>query len=125
MTTDLRIVPEESGGVSFEVFSSSEDSKAMLLQRLYSIMLCGASEDGYRNQPFSLVDMLDGANMPSVGHLDSLIALACATAIAQLDNEDKDMIDSFVGKYNIATGGIECTLRLKDGAVIKGTIGNG
>lgn len=125
MTSDIRIIPDESGRVSMEVYGKSSDTGLMLLQRLYTIMLSGTGDDMYRNQQVSLVDLLEGANMPSVGHLNSIIALACATALKQLDEEDRILIESFRGTYNTATGGMGFTLQLVDGTTIEGTIGNG
>lgn len=121
MPEDIQIIPSESGEVLFRVIGKSDDTGLMLLQRLYLLMLSD-QDSAYRaaGSSYSLLRFLEGANKPSDGVMNSILAVCCSTAVAMLDKADQDSIDSFTGVS--VDGAVACTLRLKDGTTVSGAL---
>lgn len=124
MKKDIQILPNTPGEVNFKIVGSSDDTGLMLLQRLYLLLLASA-EDSYRDNftGQSLLSLLEGANVPSDGVFNSILAIGCANAYEALDDEDKANIQSFSGES--VNGEIICTLVLADGTTVKGIIAHG
>lgn len=118
---DIRLIPEDSGEVSFTVEGTSDDTGLLLLQRLYVLLLTDTSE-AYRGgeEGYSLLQFIYGGNIPSAGVLDAMLAISCASALKLLDPEDRELITSFKGES--INGEVICTLELTDGTTIKGKI---
>lgn len=121
MSYDLQIVPQKQGEITFNVIGKSADTGLLLLQRLYILMLTDQST-AYRNagSGYALINLLQGGNIPADPVLDSILAICCSNAVSALDASDKQLVSSFVGKG--VSGVITCTLKLKDGTTITGTI---
>lgn len=120
---DLRIIPQESGPVTFKLYEESGDSGYMLLQRLYRMLLT-TSSDAYRDSTNStmLLSFLEGGNILPDDAMNSVLAIACSDAVNALDSTDIDYIQSFVGTSE--NGEIFLTLTLTDGTTLKGQLGN-
>lgn len=124
MKKDIQILPNNTGEVHFSIIGASTDTGLMLLQRLYILLLASASGSYRANfSGQSLLDLLEGANVPSDGALNSILAIGCANAYEALDDEDKTHIQSFSGES--INGEIICTLILTDGTTVKGVIAHG
>jgi hypothetical protein len=122
MKRDIQIVPNKEGDVTFEIIGAAEDSGLLLLQRLYILML--SSVDGYRyTSGNTLLSLLDGANAPSDGAMNSMLAIGCANAVEALDEEDRVRVASFTGQCT--NGTITCSLDFADGTTLKGIFTNG
>lgn len=120
---DMRIIPNESGDVTFELLGGEEDTGLMLLQRLYVLML-SQSDGTYRyGTDGALLQLLEGGNNPPAGVLNALLSVACANALNALDEADRVRISSFKG--SATDSGILCTLELMSGTVLEGVLING
>ena len=122
---DLQIIPADEGHVEFYPRGASEDTGLMLLQRLYVMLFCDQSE-GYRTGDggYTLWDFLNGGNIPPKQVFDSILATSCASAVNMLDDEDRDLIESFSGE-GTSDGSAILTLVLEDGTTVKGKLNNG
>lgn len=121
MSKDLQIIPAESvESVDFRILGSRQDDPVMLLQRLY-VLLFSNSGTGYRDGDGTgaLLDYMAGGNTPEKQELDSLLVLACAEALDRLDQEDRDIIESFTGEASEDGVSIQLELVLTDGTVIR------
>jgi len=119
---DLLVIPEESGTVELEVRGRREDSKLMLLQRLYVLLFTGPSEP-FRKSGGGLSGFLAGANMPDIDAFNALLAICASSAVGSLDTEDREQVSAFSVIYDGET--INCSLKFKDGTIINGNMGNG
>lgn len=124
MPKDLTMIPAKSGPVTFYISGASEDTGLMLLQRLY-VMLLSDPDVGYRDSDGgqTLLQFLQGGNIPIDPVMNTYLALGCSTAVSMLDEEDQDVIEDFSGVCE--DGKITCTLTLTDGTTIKGQLTNG
>lgn len=122
MKKDIRIIPDTDGLVEFYIRGGDNDSAVMLLQRLYTLMLSDPSS-GYRggSAEATLVDFLNGANIPEVDALNSRLALVCASVLDLLSEEDRELIASFTGLGD-EEGNMTFTLILNDGTEASGTL---
>ena len=119
---DILITPDSSGLVEFEFRGSRNDDALMLLQRLYVILL-GDNTGEYRDSSIgsTLYPMLGSSNIPSVGVMNSQLALACASALRMLDPEDRVQVSTFNGE-STEDGKFIFTLELVDGTSIQGVV---
>lgn len=117
---DLQILAPEEGKVNFDVYGKSADTGLMLLQRIYVLLL--ASNDGtYRDSSsYTLLQFLEGGNVPSDGVFNSVLAICCSEVLDMLDSEDRDNIQELSAVSN--NGEITCTLVLADGTTVKGLL---
>ena len=124
MFEDLLMIPAESGRVQFSITGKSPDTGLRLLQRLY-VMLLSDPQNPYRDSDGgpTLLNFLEGANIPSDAIMNTYLALGCATAVSMLDAVDVQNIASFTGACE--DGVITCTLVLADGTTVKGQLNNG
>lgn len=123
MATDIQIITDREGTVTFDVYGDSEDTGLMLLQRLY-VLLMSDQDSSYRaqNASYSLLAFLDGANFPGDGAMNAILAICCSNAVSMLDSADRARIQSFIGLCR--NGVMTCTLTLTDGTTIKGALTN-
>lgn len=121
MSKDIRIVPDSSGKVTFDLYDSQEDTNLALLQRLYVLLLSDLSSE-YRggSTDYSILQFMEGSNMATKEVLDAILAISCSNAVAALDDYDKENISSFSGTSDGEN--IELVLTLKDGTTISGVI---
>lgn len=122
MPEDVQIIPMSTGQFEFKVYGKSADTGLMLLQRLYMMLLCD-QDSPYRVQnisSYSLLGFLEGANKPTDGVMNSILAVCCSTAVYMLDKADSTLIDSFTGVS--VDGAVTCTLVLKDGTTVSGAL---
>lgn len=121
MPEDIQIIPYKTGEVLFHVIGKSDDTGLMLLQRLYMLMLSD-QDSSYRSSgsSYSLLKFLEGANKPTDGVMNSILAVCCSAAVAMMDKSDQDCIDSFTGVS--VDGAVTCTLVLKDGTTVSGAL---
>lgn len=124
MPKDIQMIPDHSGQVIFTILGESSDTGLMLLQRLY-VMLLSDPQNDYRDSDggATLLQFLEGANIPADSIMNTYLALGCSTAISMLDDDDKQYIESFTGECE--NGVITCTLVLTDGTTVKGQLNNG
>lgn len=117
---DVDIMPLAEGPVEFSVLGASIDTGHMLLQRLV-VLLLSNPVTGYRGGSGGyLLDLLEGANIPSDEALDSLLGVCCANALNMLDEDDRALVSRFTGKSD--NGNITCTVELQDGTTVTGVI---
>lgn len=122
MSKDILMIPDQSGDVSFSILGEQNDTGLSLLQRLYVILL-SPSGDAYRGgSGMSLLQFAEGANTPPDSVLNSMLAIACANALNQLDDEDAIHVTSFSGTALDAN--ITFVLELTDGTTVKGLLTN-
>lgn len=124
MSKDILMIPAVSGPVTFSITGSAEDVGLLLLQRLY-VMLLSDPQTGYRDSDGgqTLLNFLDGGNIPVDSIMNMYLALGCSTAVSMLDESDRNNIESFTGVCE--NGKITCTLTLADGTTIQGQLNNG
>ena len=122
---DLRIIPDDSGTVTFYPRGESDDTGLMLLQRLY-VMIFSDPSIGFRlgDGGYTLWSFLEGANIPSKEVFDTLLATACSSAVNMLDPDDQAHISSFTAEGS-TDGSAIFTLTLQDGTTVKGKLANG
>lgn len=120
---DLKIISDESGAVDFSVLGKSEDTGLMLLQRLYVLLLSDQTTQYRGGNGYTLLNFLEGGNIPNDGTLNSMLAISCSNAVNMLDEADRSNIASFSGQST--DGNVILTLTLADGTTVKGAINNG
>ena len=122
---DLRIIPDDSGSVSFYPRGESEDTGLMLLQRLY-VMLFSDPSLGYRlgEGGYTRWSFIEGGNIPSKQVFNTILAMSCSSAVDMLDDADKALIASFTADGD-TDGSAVFTLVLQDGTTVKGKLTNG
>ena len=120
---DLKIISDDSGAVDFSVFGKSEDTGLMLLQRLYILLLSDTTTQYRGGTGYTLLNFLEGGNIPNDGTMNSMLAISCSNAVNMLDDEDRANIASFSGQST--DGNVVLTLTLADGTTVKGAINNG
>lgn len=120
---DLKIISDDSGAVDFSVLGKSEDTGLMLLQRLYILLLSDTTTQYRGGTGYTLLNFLEGGNIPNDGTMNSMLAISCSNAVNMLDDEDRDNIASFSGQST--DGNVVLTLTLADGTTVKGAINNG
>ena len=120
----VRMIPDRSSLVSFQIQGKEPDNGLMLLQRLY-VLLFSDNENAYRGGEAggTLLSLLEGGNVPPAGIMDARLAIACATAVELLDPEDAALVADFSGSAD-DYGDVTLTLELTDGTTIKGEIKN-
>ena len=117
---DLRIIPTNSGAVTFDVYGKSQDTGLLLLQRLY-ILLLASNDNAYRSSNgYTLLDFLEGGNIPDDSTMESILTICCADAVNKLDVEDRNNVTSF--SATSTNGVIQCSLVLADGTTVKGLL---
>lgn len=120
---DLKIISDDSGAVDFSVLGKSEDTGLMLLQRLYILLLSDTTTQYRGGTGYTLLNFLEGGNIPNDGTMNSMLAISCSNAVNMLDDEDRTNIASFSGQST--DGNVVLTLTLADGTTVKGAINNG
>lgn len=120
---DVQIIPGTSGEVVFSVRGKATDSALLLLQRLYVLLFSNMS-GAYRggDAGVDVLELLDGANVLADEALEALLNMAATYALSALDQEDRDMIESF--DCVCVDGRIISTLEMTDGTVLEGSIDN-
>ena len=117
---DLRIIEPNSGKVVFDVYGKDADTGLGILQRLYTVLLA-TNENSYRNNDsYSLLNFIEGGNIPDASSMNSLLSLCSSEAIGALDESDRDKIESFTASF--VDGSIQCSLKLTDGTAVKGVL---
>ena len=121
MPSDVQILPAKQGDIQFTVRGASDDTGLMLLQRIYILML-SAQGEAYRKatQGYSLLDFIEGGNVPNDNVMTSVLAIVCATVLSSLDSDDRALVASLTGYGE--DGVAHITLKLTDGTTITGEL---
>ena len=121
---DLQILKNASEpNITFSLLGASTDTGLMLLQRLY-VLLFSELDSGFRDGPdgYSLLQFIQGGNIPDTGTFEAILAVATAAAVRALDPEDIELVNAFDG--TIVNGEILCVLELKDDLTMEGPLNN-
>ena len=116
---DISISDPSKSDVEFSILGKSQDSPYMLFQRVWVLLLCGGS--GYRKtSTVDLLELIRGKNQIQDQALDSILAVACAAVMNNLDSEDRQKISNLAGTCK--NGKILLTLTLSDGTKLSGSL---
>lgn len=117
---DIQIVPMKTVLVQPMLLGKTTTASLILYQKVLILMLSSSKQFCRESAGTSLIDLLQGANIPADQLLTTLGSAACAKVLSLLQDTDRQLVSSLTAEA--ANGTLSITLQLKTGQSYTGVL---